>query len=52
MKKALKLFYGLLALVLGTFVSVTLIKAVVSHDTPLETEVPSESRFPDRKSVV
>ncbi|MBT3229958.1 MAG: hypothetical protein HOD43_12960 [Candidatus Marinimicrobia bacterium] len=47
MKKALKLLYGLLAFALGTFVSVTLIKAVVSHDSPLETEILSDSRFPD-----
>ncbi len=47
MKKALKLLYGLAALILGIFVSVTLIKAVVSHDTPRETEVLFDSRFPD-----
>ncbi|MBT4361677.1 MAG: hypothetical protein HOD11_11980 [Candidatus Marinimicrobia bacterium] len=47
MKKALKLFYGLFALLLGTFISGTLIKAVVSHDTPHEAEVLSESRFPN-----
>jgi DNA-directed RNA polymerase subunit M/transcription elongation factor TFIIS len=47
MKTMLKILYGFLALALGTFVSVTLIKAVVSHDTPHGTEVISESRFPD-----
>ena len=47
MKTLLKILYGFLALALGTFISVTLIKAVVSHDTPHEAEVLSESRFPD-----
>lgn len=47
MKTLLKILYGFLALGLGTFISVTLIKAVVSHDTPHETEVLTESRFPD-----
>ena len=47
MKKALKLLYGLLAFVLGTFVSITLIKAVVSHDAPHATATLPASRFPD-----
>lgn len=47
MKTLLKILYGFIALGLGTFISVTLIKAVVSHDTPHETKVIAESRFPD-----
>ncbi|NQV42124.1 MAG: hypothetical protein HQ506_07200 [Candidatus Marinimicrobia bacterium] len=47
MKTLLKILYGFLALALGTFISVTLIKAVVSHDTPHESEVLIESNFPD-----
>jgi len=47
MKTALKLLYGLLATALGIFISVILIKAVVSHDAPHEIEVLSDSRFPD-----
>ncbi|NQV29989.1 MAG: hypothetical protein HQ508_03790 [Candidatus Marinimicrobia bacterium] len=47
MKTLLKVLYGFVALALGIFFSVALIKAVVSHDAPHETEVLSDSRFPD-----
>ncbi len=47
MNKALKLLWGVLALGLGIFVSVTLIKAVVSHDAPHEEEDRFKSHFPD-----
>ncbi len=47
MKKLLKVLYGFVALALGIFFSITLIKAVVSHDAFHEVEVLSDSRFPD-----
>ena len=43
----LRILYGLVALTLGTFISVTLIKAVVSHDTPHESKTAPASQFPD-----
>jgi len=47
MNKLLKIIYGLLALALGTLISVSLIKAVVSHDTSHSDEVEEVSQFPD-----
>lgn len=47
MNKLFKILYGFAALALGIFVSVTLIKAVVSHDTAHEAEVVVEPLFPD-----
>ncbi len=47
MKKLLRVLYGLTLLAAGVAISVWLVGIAVSHDVELETEVLSDSRFPD-----
>lgn len=47
MKRLLKILYGFAALALGIFISVSLVRKVVSHESAHEAEIVVESAFPD-----
>jgi len=47
MKKALKILYGLLALVLGVTLSVVIVGRAISHDVHVEESMNESTQFPD-----